>query len=119
MVEHCIYAVFLHSKYVITGHTWRAFTVQDGKTPLLLAAEMGHADLVRLLTGHYEGDIFHTTKVQLILLHGFLSHTHSRSNHAQHTCMYLSPPELPECTPLGSLQGSLACPPVPLSHVRR
>ena len=33
--------------------------------------------------------------------------------------MYLSPPELPECTPLGSLQGSLACPPVPLSHVRR
>ena len=32
---------------------------------------------------------------------------------------YLSPPELPECTPLSSLQGSLACPPVPLSHVRR
>ena len=32
---------------------------------------------------------------------------------------YLSPPELPECASLGSLQGSLACPPVPLSHVRR
>ena len=32
--------------------------------------------------------------------------------------MYLSPPELPECAPLSSLQGSLACSPVPLSHVR-
>ena len=80
MVEHGLYmykGMFLHSKYIATGYSWRAFTVQDGKTPLLLAAEMGHADLVRLLTGHYEGDIFHTTKVQLILLHGFLSHTHS------------------------------------------
>ena len=76
-------AMFLHSKYIITGYTWRGFTVQDGSTPLLLAAERGHADLVKFLAGHYEGDIFHTTKVQMILLHGFQSHTHSHSNHTQ------------------------------------
>ena len=116
MVEHGCKGMFLLK---VKHCMWYSLTVQDGSTPLLLAAEGGHADLVRLLAGHYEGDIFRTTKVQLILLHGFLSHTHTRSNHAQHTRMYLSPPELPECAPLGSLQGSLACPSVPLSHVRR
>ena len=40
-----------------------AFTIQDGRTPLLLAAERGHTDLVRQLAGHYEGDIFHKMKV--------------------------------------------------------
>ena len=79
MVEHGCKGLFLLK---VKHCMWCSFTVQDGRTPLLLAAEGGHADLVRLLAGHY-GDIFHTTKVQLILLHGFLSHTHSRSNHTQ------------------------------------
>lgn len=40
--------------------------IQDGRTPLLLAAEGGHTALVRLLAGRYEADIFHRMKVQII-----------------------------------------------------
>ena len=39
------------------------FVVQDGRTPLLRAAERGHTDLVKHVATHYEGDIFHKMKV--------------------------------------------------------
>ena len=62
-------------------------SVQDGRTPLLLAAERGHADLVRLLAGHYGGDIFHTTKVQIILF--YHTHTLALTTLSTHACTSL------------------------------
>ena len=40
------------------------FVVQDGRTPLLRAAERGHTDLVKHLARHYEGDIFRKMEVR-------------------------------------------------------
>ena len=60
VVEHGCKGMFLlKAKHCM----WCAFTMQDGMTPLLLAAEGGHTDLVRLLAGRYEGDIFCKMKV--------------------------------------------------------
>ena len=50
-----------------------AFTAQNGRTPLLLAAERGHTELVRMLAGQYEGEIFHEMKVQ----NYFVNHAHT------------------------------------------
>ena len=41
------------------------FAVQSGRTPLLIAAEKGHIDLVRKLAGQYDGDFFHKMKVHI------------------------------------------------------
>ena len=49
--------------YSVEHYMWFAFTVQGGRTPLLLAAERGHTDLVKLITEQYKGDIFHKMKV--------------------------------------------------------
>ena len=44
------------------------FVVQDGRTPLLRAAERGHTDLVKHLARHYEGDIFHKMEVCTLIV---------------------------------------------------
>ena len=88
--------------------------MQDGKTPLLLAAEKGHIDLVKKLAEQYEGDVFRKVKV---CVGGFLLHMCKCMT--VHTCPTLSPPEFSERPPLGSLQRPPTCPAVPLSHIWR
>ena len=59
------------------------FPVQSGRTPILIAAENGHTDLVRKLAGQYDGDIFHRMKVRImevLLIYRHLHlHTHDPS----------------------------------------
>ena len=66
---------------------WHAFVVQDGRTPLLLAAERGHTDLVRKLAGQYEGDIFHKMKVCIWIQ----SHPHTHPHPHTHTHTHTPP----------------------------
>ena len=66
-------------------HCMWCFTVQDGRTPLLRAAERGHADLVRLLAGHYGGDVFHKLKVHIVYTGFYHTHSHSNPHSVKHT----------------------------------
>ena len=69
------------------------FAVQNGRTPLLIAAEKGHVELVRKLTGQYDGDIFHKMMVRIwkyccyICKHLHLhTHVHSFTFRHYHIC---------------------------------
>ena len=46
---------------------WFAFASQDGRTPILIAAEKGYTDFVRTLSAQYDGDVFHNMKVHIII----------------------------------------------------
>ena len=64
---------------------WFAFASQDGRTPLLIAAEKGYTDFVRTLSGQYDGDIFHNMKVHIIIGRLPAKHLHiCMHNHVTH-----------------------------------